>query len=258
MNVFTLWGTVVKEPLLRNSDPSRPPRVEFFVSTPSRMLDAVNLSRTSYLAIPHNGSLGFSLSERIGRRLRVTEYANRGGGRWSAALGGGYVASRFSIDVSQSTFFVPSSDVPLRRALLATLHVQLPWRSLGLNVGSGLTPDGKIRYGVDGDAFIGESLGSGRLGGDGGTSPRMSRYCVTGLVVDERGEPVSGAAVRIGKELAYTDSSGVFSLRVKRNRPIPVAVDTSEFTAPGLWLCVSCPTNAVPEIPIRVIVRRST
>ena len=37
MNLFTLWGTVVKTPLLRNSDPSKPPRVEFFVSTPSRI-----------------------------------------------------------------------------------------------------------------------------------------------------------------------------------------------------------------------------
>ena len=36
MNSLTLWGTVIQQPTFLDTDPEKPPRVEFFVSTPSR------------------------------------------------------------------------------------------------------------------------------------------------------------------------------------------------------------------------------
>jgi hypothetical protein len=155
--------------------------------------------------------------------------------------------------VSQAVFFVSFGNAPLQSSLVATLHLQVPWKSVSLNLASGVTPDGKVRYGIDGTTFLGEGLG--------GTSHQgccccNGKYLITGEVRDDQGQPVAGAALRIGKEMVFTDSAGTFFLRVNRDRPVPLAVMPEEFTAPGIWLVVTAPANAVPAFTARIVVRR--
>jgi len=207
----------------------------------------------SYIAFKGNTSLGISLGERLGRHFILREYATRSQGRWGVSLGGGFTTNRFSIDVSQSTFFVPFGNAPLQRSLLATLHLQIPWRSVSLNLASGVTPDGKIRYGIDGTTFIGEGLGAQR---SDHSYHSAGKYLITGTVVDERGQPVSGAAVRVGKELVFSDVSGSFFLHVKREGAVTLAVVPDEFTSPGYWVGITVPQQAAPGEQIRIVVRR--
>lgn len=186
--------------------------------------------------------------------LIIREYATRSAVRWTESLGGDFSSNRFSIDVSQAVFFVPFGNAPLRRSLVARLHLQSPWHSAGINIASGVTPDGKVRYGVDGSTFLGESLGGGSPAG--GCCCCNGKFMIEGTVTDEKGLPVARATLRVGKELVFTDGNGQFFMRVKRGRPIPIAVVPSEFTTPGLWAVVECPANSVPDVPLRIIVRR--
>jgi hypothetical protein len=65
------------------------------------------------------------------------------------------------------------------------------------------------------------------------------RNVVRGHVVDPQDEPVAGAALRIGNELAITDSEGNFLVRLKKAGNLNLEVAFDEFTAPGSYVLVS-------------------
>jgi hypothetical protein len=68
---------------------------------------------------------------------------------------------------------------------------------------------------------------------------------VRGMVRDETGNPVEGAAIEIGSEVVFTNSSGQFFHRLGRPGRSAVKVLTAEFLLPGHWEVVSAPTDAV-------------
>ena len=207
----------------------------------------------NYLAFKGNSSLSASLGERLGRHLVLREYATRSAGRWSESLGGSLITNRFSIDVSQAVYFVPDGNAPLQRSMTVTIHLVTPWKSSSVNLASGVDPSGKIRYGVDGGMF----LGSG-LGGPGRTVTYQNngKFRIEGKVVDENGQPVSGAAIRLGKDVVFTDANGTFFLRVKHDEAVPLAVVPGEFTNPGQWVTVTAPEQTGPGELVKIVVRR--
>jgi hypothetical protein len=207
----------------------------------------------NFMSFKGNSSLGTSLGERLGRHLILREYATRSQGRWSESLGGGLITNRFSVDVAQAVYFVPGGNAPLQRSMTVTLHVITPWKSSTVNVASGVDPSGKIRYGVDGGMFLGSGLGGpGRTV----TYQNTGKYRIEGRVVDAKGQPVSGAAVRLGKELVFTADDGTFFLRVRHERTISLAVVPSEFTTPGTYEIVTVPEMASPGSPVLIVMRR--
>jgi hypothetical protein len=64
---------------------------------------------------------------------------------------------------------------------------------------------------------------------------------VQGLVIDEEGKPVRGAAVAIDGETVYTDSDGYFFVRKPKGRRCALAVATEEFLTPLPYVVVSAP-----------------
>jgi hypothetical protein len=146
---------------------------------------------------------------------------------------------------------------PFRSALNLTARLQLG--KYATNVGTFVQPDGSVDYAASGSTFL-------YLGSFGGAQPhqlggRMSRYVIRGTVRDEAGYPIEGAAVDLGGEIVFTNSSGEFFLRVGRPRRVPVTVMPAEFLLPGQWEILSAPAEAVaaPEDQskaIEVILRR--
>ena len=72
----------------------------------------------------------------------------------------------------------------------------------------------------------------------------MSRYVIRGTVRDVNGNPIEGAALDVGGEVVYTNSTGEFFLRVGRPRNAPVTVLLTDFLLPGRWEVVSAPAQA--------------
>jgi hypothetical protein len=78
--------------------------------------------------------------------------------------------------------------------------------------------------------------------------------------VDEQGQPVPGAALRIDKDLVFTNSEGEFFVRRKSAKSCPLEVVQAEFLAPGLFDVVSGPSSVTPlkegsETPVVVLLR---
>jgi hypothetical protein len=63
------------------------------------------------------------------------------------------------------------------------------------------------------------------------------------VVHDELGQPVEGAAVAIGGEVVFTNSTGEFFVRVRSPREYDVAIRLDEFLFPGRWEIVNAPTR---------------
>ena len=84
---------------------------------------------------------------------------------------------------------------------------------------------------------------------------------VQGVVKDDQGVPVEGAALRIGKQLAYSDSSGRFMARFSKRGPFPLSVAPEEFINNGVYEVVSAPLQAKADTEdnasdLQVVVRR--
>ncbi|MDQ3208615.1 MAG: hypothetical protein M3Q37_08395, partial [Gemmatimonadota bacterium] len=134
---------------------------------------------------------------------------------------------------------------PFRSALNLTARLQLGKYST--SVGTYVQPDGSVDYSASGSTFL-------YMGSFGGAQPqqvggRMARYVIRGTVRDDQGQPVEGAAVEVGSDVVFTNSTGEFFLRVGRPTRSPVKVLIGEFLLPGQWEVVSAPAEveAGPE-----------
>ncbi len=124
------------------------------------------------------------------------------------------------------------------------LHFQLP-RGIQLQVDTNVDPLGKVRYTTYATSYgyraMSASPGASSSGG-------FFRYLVSGRVVDVDGHPLEGAAVRIGGDLAFTNSEGAFSVRVRKDQALPFAVLLDEFVAPGRYQVESAPDRVLPAL----------
>ena len=108
------------------------------------------------------------------------------------------------------------------------------------------------------------------MGGLGGIQPQqvgtggsMGRYVVRGVVRDELGHPVEGAALDIGGQVVFTNSAGEFFVRMRQPRQYDLAIRLEEFLFPGRWELVSAPVRCKAQAEgsaggIEVILRRVT
>jgi outer membrane protein OmpA-like peptidoglycan-associated protein len=146
---------------------------------------------------------------------------------------------------------------PFRSALNLTARLQLGRYSTSL--GTYVRPDGAVDYSASGSTFL-------YMGAFGGVQPQqlgqnMGRYVVRGIVRDEAGDPVEGAAVDLGGEMAFTNSRGEFFVRVRRPQRYPVTVSLGDFLLPGQWEVVTAPNEVIAEpedraMGLEVILRR--
>jgi len=133
---------------------------------------------------------------------------------------------------------VQSSSGQFKQVMVLGLHFQLP-HGVQFNMDTNVTPLGQVRYTAYGSTYAYHGLGN--------TSPGTSfsgaflQNVVRGEVLDPQGEPIAGAALQIGTELAVTDSEGNFMVRVKKSGELSLKVAFAEFTVPGSYAIVQAP-----------------
>ena len=194
--------------------------------------------------------------EVISPRLSLLQVVTDTQGRTSVSYGGEFVSNPIAFGMDYQTIYSPfrTSD-PFHQVLL--LHVRLqPFGSAQINAASYVAPDGSVKYTTYGNTM----LYRGETGP--GTSPnfKLPKYIVSGRVLDEDGEPVSGAALLIGDDLVFSNSEGEFFVRKKKRRPCPVKVALSDFLVPDGFAIVSSPAVVAPsvvgsETPITITLR---
>jgi hypothetical protein len=182
-------------------------------------------------------NLRWRVSSRLGLSQQVSFYGSRPTIRFGASL----ITPIGDFGVDYQVVHQPFKPFsPFRSALNLTARLQLGKYST--SVGTFVQPDGSVDYSASGSTFL-------YMGSFGGMQPqqlggRMAKYVVRGTVRDEAGNPVEGAAVSIGGEVVYTNSTGQFFHRVGRPGRSPLAVLTRDFLLPGQWELVSAPAEA--------------
>ncbi|MGH9603139.1 MAG: SPOR domain-containing protein, partial [Terriglobales bacterium] len=200
----------------------------------------VNYFRSQPELGPGTSTLSLVFRETLTPRIELLQLVNRSGGQTTMSFGGQFLSNRFTIGVDYQTLYIPFSPTPFTQALALKIRFR-PFGSVDLNAQTYVTPDGKLRYTAFGNTALYRY--SGLRVGESGQNFTMGRYIVRGRVLDDKEQPLNGAALRIGKELAFTDVDGRFFLRVKKARRYPVGVALEEFILPGYFEVVSAPAE---------------
>jgi hypothetical protein len=127
-----------------------------------------------------------------------------------------------------------------------------------ITAASNVDPTGHLRY------TFGMSTYVYRISGMTSThseSFSIAKFLVQGVVKDDQGNPVEGAALRIGKEVVYSDSTGTFLARMGKHGPYPLNVVPDEFITNGLYETVSAPSTVRAEtddtaVNVEIVIRR--
>jgi hypothetical protein len=201
-------------------------------------------------------SLLASLREAISPRLSLLQTVTESAGHTSVAFGGDILTNPVAIGVSYQTVFEPfRTGNPFRQVLLLSLRIQ-PHGNLLVNLGSYVAPDGSVKYTGYGQT----SISRGEAASAPSSMVGLAKYVIRGRVVDEQGQPVPGAALRIDKDLVFTNSEGEFFVRRKSAKSCPLEVVQAEFLTPGVFDVVSGPSSVTPlkegsETPVVVLLR---
>jgi hypothetical protein len=183
------------------------------------------------------------LRESVSPHLDLTQVLTHTDGNTTASFGGNFVASRFSVGAEWQTVYVPfGQGNPFQQALMLNVRL-LAFGSFTMNVGSYLTPDGQVKYTLGGNQY----LYRGVEGRSAEATPSFSDQMVQGIVTDEKGTPVRGAAIKVDGDLVYTDSDGYFFVRKPKGHVCKIEVATSEFVTALPYTVVSAPETLEPQ-----------
>lgn len=202
--------------------------------------------------------LSGTLRENFSSRFSLLQLVSRTAGQTTFAFGGDYISNRILLRVDYQNVYLPfRPDHPFEQAMAfnASYRVSGPWQ---ITAASNVAPDGHIRYSVGVTTYL---YRSGGMNVNSPDSFSISKYVIQGLVVDDQGAPVEGAALHIGKQVAYTDSSGHFMLRFSKRGSYAFSLAPEEFITNGVYQVVSAPSevNAQSEdsaTDVQVVVRR--
>ena len=187
----------------------------------------------------------------------LSQYLTRSNGTTNFNFGGGYQSNRFNVQAGYSVLYFPALRQPFQKVL--SISVGFRFRSASFSTGTVVQPNGKNQWAVSGDDYLQTKLTMPSVGD--GPAVRMlvqnghgGKFTMQGLVVDERGEPVEGAAVTVSNDVVYTGTLGTFSIRQKKNTAT-VIVNPDSFMS-GDWEVVTVPAVIRAGELVKIIVRR--
>jgi hypothetical protein len=204
---------------------------------------------TSYYRSPGSGFITSSFTEKLSRRWSISEFLTDSQGHWSLNYGGSFTSNRLTASVGYQTDFVPYGQrSAFQQAISVSVTCQLP-HSTTINLATNTLPNGVVRWGTYGNSYVQGPLQGGDAAGMAHASQSRlgARFIVRGIVRDASGKPVAGAAVLVGKEVAFTDFDGTFFVRFRKAKALPVRVVPEDFRAPGNWRVISAPDRVTPE-----------
>jgi hypothetical protein len=184
--------------------------------------------------------LSGTVRENFSSRFSLLQLISRTSGQTTFAFGGDFTSNRFQFRADYQNVYLPfRPERPFEQALALNVMVRVKG-PLQLMAVSNVAPDGRLRY------SFGVSTYLYRLSGMAGSalpqeSFSIAKYVIQGVVKDEQGNPVEGAALHIGKDIAYSDSAGHFQLRVAKHGPYALTIAPDEFLTNIIYEVVTAP-----------------
>jgi len=206
----------------------------------------VDLLHSAYSKGAPSRSVIGNLREVVNSRLSVTQTITHNNGQTTIDFGGTFLSNFLSLSVDYQTVFLPfvqNGPGQFKQVMVLGLHFQLP-HGVQFNMDTNVTPLGQVRYTAYGSTYAYHGIAQASPGTS--FSGAFLRNVVRGEVLDPQGEPIAGAALRIGTELTVTDSYGDFMVRLKKADNLELKVAFDEFTAPGNYVIVEAPATVKP------------
>ena len=207
---------------------------------------------------PKTTVVSTTVRENFSDRFGLLQLISRSDGQTSFGFGGYFTSNRLIMQANYLNVYLPfRPNNPFEQALSVNASVRIVG-PLQATVASNVAPDGHIRYTFGMNTYLYRVRGM--IGALPGSSFSMGKYVVQGTVKDEAGNPIEGAALRIGKDISYTDSDGHFLARFSKRGPFPLTVEPQEFLSALPYEAVSAPpqVKADPDAaatPIEIVVR---
>lgn len=203
----------------------------------------------------HTRASLLQLREVISPRLQLSQHISYDGTRPHFALGGSLLLPFGTLNADYQLQHTPFDEQkPFHQTLSISASLQLG--DYKTSVSSQVNAEGRVAYSATGSTFL-------YLNEAGGVQPQtvgvsLERFVVRGVVKDDAGNPVEGAAIDVEGQVAYTSRSGEFFVRVQRPRAYKLTVLLDEFLGIETYTVVSQPEtadaakadNAVPAVVV--------
>ncbi|MGA7795239.1 MAG: carboxypeptidase-like regulatory domain-containing protein [Candidatus Acidiferrales bacterium] len=206
-----------------------------------RLVVGTDYLRSVYMKGTVAHSVIGNVREIFSSRLSLTQIISHNNGQTTVDFGGNFISNFVTVSVDYQTLFLPfaqSAPGQLKQVMVLGLHFQLP-HGVQFNMDTDVTPLGQVRYTAYGSTYAYRGMGNSSPGTS--FSGAFFQNVVRGEVLDPNGEPIAGAALQIGAELAVSDSDGNFMVRVKKAGVLSLKVAFDEFTSPGRYAIVQAP-----------------
>jgi hypothetical protein len=202
--------------------------------------------------------LSGTVRENFSSRFSLLQLISRTGGQTTFAFGGDFTSNRLLLRADYQNVYLPfRPNRPFEQALALNVAIRVagPFQ---VTAASNVAPDGHLRYSFGASTYLYRFRGMTSAQSD---SFSIAKYLVQGAVRDDHGISVEGAALHIGKQVVYTDSSGRFLVRFSKRGPFALSVVPEEFITNGVYEAVSAPSEVKAETEdtatdVEVVVRR--
>lgn len=242
-------------------------RTDAFMAGAERAITRRVSANVDYFrSIPHDGNRSSSVAagvrEKLSARLQLSQILQFGLNQKTFGFGGSYESHAFSVGLDYQTIYIPfyiPGQPSFRQVALVHLRWLMP-HDIEIHAESNVTPVGTVKYTAYGSAIEYSDGSSGS--GASAARAKLNDCVVRGRVRDENQTPLSGIALRIGDELAFTDSDGIFFVRTRKCAQFPLALAPDDSLNPYPYEPVSIPKTvfALPESAsseLTILLRRS-
>jgi len=202
--------------------------------------------------------LSGTVRENFSSRFSLLQLISRTSGQTTFAFGGDFTSNRLLLRADYQNVYLPfRPDRPFEQALALNVALRVAG-PVQLTAASNVAPDGHLRYSFGASTYLYRFRGMMSAQAE---TFSIAKYLVQGVVKDDHGIPVEGAALHVGKEVAYTDSSGRFQVRFSKHGPFRLSIAPEEFITNAIYEAVSAPSEVKAETEdtatdLEVVVRR--
>jgi hypothetical protein len=207
---------------------------------------------------PSSRVLSGTIRENFSSRLSLLQLISRTNGQTTFAFGGDFTSNRLMLQADYQNVYLPfRPDHPFEQAMALNASVRVVG-PMQITAASNVDPTGHLRYTFGMSTYVYRM--SGMMSAHSETFS-IAKFMVQGIVKDDQGNPVEGAALHIGKEVVYSDSTGTFLARMGKHGPFPLSVVPEEFITNGAYETVSAPSSVRAEadeaaVNVEIVIRR--
>ena len=208
---------------------------------------------------PSSKILSGTIRENFSSRLSLLQLISRTNGQTTFAFGGDFTSNRLMLQVDYQNIYLPfRPDRPFEQALALNASVRVIG-PMQITAASNVDPTGHLRYTFGLSTYLYRM--SGMSSSARSETFSIAKFMIQGVVKDDQGNPIEGAALHIGKEVVYSDSTGTFLVRMGKHGPFPLSVVPEEFIAIGAYETVSAPSSVRAErdddaVNLEIVIRR--